>query len=73
MGKSRSQLPPRGLNAKDKGQPMPSLETLEHLQAGLGHSLAASLLLSPGSWCAQGFVCALQESAFPVLFKFWWL
>ena len=31
-----------------------------------------SLLLSPGSWCAQGFVCALQESVSPVLWKFWW-
>ena len=29
-----------------------------------------SLLLSPGSWCAQGFVCALQESVFPILWKF---
>ena len=32
-----------------------------------------SLLLSPGSWCTQGFVCALQEFASPVLFKFWQL
>ena len=32
-----------------------------------------SLLLSPGSWCAQGFVCALQESVSPVLCKFWQL
>ena len=31
-----------------------------------------SLLLSPGSWCVQGFVCALQESVSPVLCKFWW-
>ena len=31
-----------------------------------------SLLLSPGSWCAQGFICALQESVSPVLCKFWW-
>ena len=30
-----------------------------------------SLLLSPGSWCTQGFVCALQEFASPVLCKFW--
>ena len=36
----------------------------------LGHSLVGSLLLSPGSWCAQGFVCVLQESVFPVLCKF---
>ena len=32
-----------------------------------------SLLLSPGSWCTQGVVCALQESVSPVLCKFWWL
>ena len=30
-----------------------------------------SLLLSPGSWFTQGFVCALQESVSPVLCKFW--
>ena len=30
-----------------------------------------SLLLSPGSWCVQGSVCALQESVSPVLCKFW--
>ena len=29
-----------------------------------------SLLLSPGSWCTQGFVSALQESVSPVLWKF---
>ena len=29
--------------------------------------------LSPGSWCSQGFVCAPQESVFPVLCKFWQL
>ena len=33
-------------------------------------SLVGSLLLSPGSWCTQGFVCALQESVTPVLCKF---
>ena len=32
-----------------------------------------SLILSPGSWYAEGFVCALQESVFPVLCKFWQL
>ena len=32
-----------------------------------------SRLLSPGSWCTQGFVCVLQESFSPVLCKFWWL
>ena len=38
-----------------------------------GSGSYGSLLLSPGSWCAQGFVCALQESVSPVLCKFWWL
>ena len=28
---------------------------------------------SLGSWYIQAFVCALQESVSPVLFKFWWL
>ena len=42
-----------------------------HSQASLGHSLVGSLLLSPGCWCAQGFVCALQESVSPVLWKFY--
>ena len=31
-----------------------------------------SLLLSPVSWCAQGFICALQGSVSPALCKFWW-
>ena len=52
-------------------QPMPPLETPEHSQASLGQSLVGSLLLSPGSWGTPGFVCALQESVFPVLRKFW--
>ena len=38
-----------------------------------GSVSVGSLLLSPGSWCAQGFVCSLQESVSPVLSKFWWL
>ena len=37
----------------------------------LRQSLVGSLLLSPGSWCAQGSVCALPESVSPVLCKFW--
>ena len=41
-----------------------------HSRASLGQSLVGSLLLSPGSWCAQGFACALQESVSPVLWKF---
>ena len=48
-------------------QPTPSLETFGHSQASLGQSLVGSLLLSPGSWCTQGFVWALQDSASPVL------
>ena len=43
------------------------------LRASLGQSLVGSLLLSPGSWFAQGFVCALQEPVSPVLCTFWWL
>ena len=42
--------------------PLPLPETPGHSQASLGQSVVGSLLLSPGSWCAQGFVCALQES-----------
>ena len=51
-------------------QPMPPPETPGHSRASLGSSLVGSLLLSPASWCAQGFVCALQESVSPVLCKF---
>ena len=43
------------------------------LRGSLGQSLVGSLLLSPGSWCTRGVVCALQESVSPVLCKFWWL
>ena len=43
-------------------RPTLPLETPEHTWASLGHSLAESLLLSPGSWCAQGSVCTLQAS-----------
>ena len=51
---------------------------LTHTSAGdcwasLGQSLVGSLLLSPGSWCTQGFVCVLQESVSPVQCKFWQL
>ena len=54
-------------------QPTPPLETPRHSQASLGQSVLGSLLSSPGSWCAQGFVCALQDSVSAVLCKFWWL
>ena len=39
---------------------MPWLEIPIHSRANLVQSLVGSLLLSPGSWCAQGSVCALQ-------------
>ena len=52
-------------------QPTPLLETPGHSRASLGQSLVGSLLLSPGSWCPQGFVCTLQESVSPVLCQFW--
>ena len=39
-----------------------STETPGHSRASLGPSLVGSLFLSPGSWCRQGSVCALQES-----------
>ena len=41
------------------------------LTGKLGHSLVGSLPLSSGPWCTQGSVCALPESASPVLCKFW--
>ena len=45
-----------------RGPPTPPLETPGHSQASLSQSLVGSLRLSPGSWCTQGSVCALQES-----------
>ena len=53
--------------------PMPPPESPGHVQVSLGQSLVGSLLLSPVSWCTQDFVCALQESVSPVLWKFWQL
>jgi len=61
------------LNALDPAAGHRRLTPPGHSQASLGHSLAGSLLLSSGSWCAQGFVCDLQESVSPVLCKFWGL
>ena len=48
-------------------------ESPGHLHTSLRQLLVGSLLLSPGSWCTQGFVCTLQESVFLVLCKFWQL
>ena len=42
-------------------RPMPPPEPPGHSQGCLAQSLVGSLLLSPGSWCAQDFVCVLQE------------
>ena len=53
--------------------PTPPPETPGHSRACLGQFLVGSRLLSPGSWCARGSVCALQESVSLVPCKFWWL
>ena len=50
--------------------PMLSPETLGHTHAGLAQSPVGTLLLSLGSWWAQGVVYALQESLSPVQQKF---
>ena len=42
-------------------RPTPPLETPGHSWVSLVQFLVGSLLLSPGSWCIQSFVCALQE------------
>ena len=41
------------------------------LRGESGSVSVGSLLPSPGSWCVQGSVCALQESVSPVLCMFW--
>ena len=46
----------------DYCQTMPPPETSGPWQECLVLSLVGSLLLSPGSWCTQGFVCVLQVS-----------
>ena len=40
-------------------------ETPGLLQGSPTQSLVGTLLLSPGSWCTQDFVCALKEFLFP--------
>ena len=54
------------LSAPNSGEgyhwPTPPLEIPGHSQESLGHCLVGSLLLSPGAWCIQGSICALQES-----------
>ena len=51
--------------------PMPPPETPGHSQVSLTQCLVWTLLFSPGSWCTQGLVCALQESVSSVLWKFY--
>ena len=76
MGTSfqRSQAGTAALSAPNPAavhrRPTPPPGTPGHPWASLGQSLVGSLLLSPESWCAQGFVCALQESVSLVLCKF---
>ena len=48
----------------------PLLETPGPSQTRLAQSLVMSLLLFPEFWWTQGFVCALQESVYPVVWKF---
>ena len=45
-------------------RPTPPPETPGHLQASLGPSPAGSVLLSPGSWCAQ-VLFVPSKSLFP--------
>ena len=52
-------------------RPTPLPESPGHSQAILGQCLVESLLLFPGSWCAQVSVFALQGSVSPVGCTFW--
>ena len=61
-----------GVKSHLESSPIPTRDSWT-LRGSLGQSLVGSLLLSPGSWCTRGVVCALQESVSPVLCKFWWL
>ena len=58
-----TQRAPNPASGHHQLRPLP--ETPGHSQASLGQSPVGSLLLSPGSWCTQGFVCAFQESVSP--------
>ena len=51
----------------DHCRPMPPPETPGHSQGRLAQSPVGSLLLSPGSWCAQGFLVP-SKSLFPPYF-----
>ena len=47
--------------AAGRCQPTPLQETPGHSRASLIKPLVGSLLFLSGSWCTQGFICALQE------------
>ena len=66
----RSPAPRAPAPATDHCLPTPHPETPRNSQASLSQSPVGFLFLSPRSWCAQDFVCSLQESASPVLCKF---
>ena len=51
----------------DHCQPTPPPETPGHSEASLALSLVGSLLLSPESWCPQGFVLASKSVSLEVL------
>ena len=46
-------------------QPTPLPETPGHSQASLSQSLVGSLLLSPGTWCTQGYFFVPSKCLFP--------
>ena len=50
--------------ATDHCQPTSLPETPGHSQASVPQALVGSLILSPGSWCTQAFVCA-PKTLFP--------
>ena len=51
------------INTAGHHRPTPLLEIPGHSQASLGQSLVGSLLLSPRSWCTEGF-CVPSKSLF---------
>ena len=50
-------------------RPTPLQVTFKHSQESLIQYPVGSLLLSPGSWCAQDLVWALQEFLFPPVLR----
>ena len=70
----RSHAGPAALSAPNPKaghhRPMPQLETPGHSQASLTQSLVGTLLLFSWLLVHTSFVCALQESVSPVLWKF---